>query len=84
MEALTCTVARKGGRLERLIRRALRTEDGGHKWMYDGDSLIQRCHAAGFTDVGRVAYGEGRDREAAALDTRYALHVHLEAFKADT
>jgi predicted SAM-dependent methyltransferase len=71
----------KGGPAERLVRRALRTEDGGHKWMYDGESLLEHCRRAGFEDARRVGFREGRDRETAQLDTRSPFHVHVEAFK---
>ena len=81
MEELAFHTPPKGGVLERMVRRGLRTEDGGHKWMYDGESLAHRCRNAGFIEVRRVTYGEGRDQEAAQLDTRSSFHVHLEAFK---
>jgi len=81
IDTLYLRPAPKGGRLERTIRAVLRTDDGGHKWMYDAESLILRVRRAGFTDVERVAAGSGRDPETAKLDSRSTQHVHLEAFK---
>ncbi len=67
--------------LARAARRVLRSDDGGHRWVYDGPSVMQRVREAGFVDVERVGAGEGRDREVAALDHRSPFHVHVEAFK---
>lgn len=72
---------RSPGPVERLARAALRTEDGGHKWMYDAESLGQRLREAGFVEVQQVARGEGRDPDAAALDVRSAHGLHFEAIK---
>lgn len=65
----------------RAIQRVLRSDDGGHKWMYDADSLMLRLREAGFTDAQRVPFREGRNREVAELDTRSPFHLHVEAFK---
>lgn len=65
----------------RAIRRVLRSDDGGHKWMYDAESLMLRLQEAGFTGAQRVSFREGRDREVAKLDTRSPFHLHIEAFK---
>jgi predicted SAM-dependent methyltransferase len=73
--------APKGRLPERLVRRLLRTEDGGHKWMYDTESLIARCRQAGFEDVQQVAFREGRDAETAQLDSRLPQDVHVEAIR---
>ncbi len=81
IDTLYLRPAPKGGRLERTIRAVLRTDDGGHKWMYDAESLILRVQRAGFTDIERVAAGSGRDPETAKLDSRSPQHIHLEAFK---
>lgn len=69
------------GRLERLARRVLRTEDGGHKWMYDAESLRDRLAYAGFVDIKQVTRGEGREPSAAQLDHRSAHGLHFEAVK---
>ena len=68
-------------RLERLTRRVLRTEDGGHKWMYDAESLRHRLTSAGFIEIKQVARGEGREPSAAQLDHRSAHGLHFEAVK---
>lgn len=67
--------------VRRFASRLLRTNDGGHKWMYDAESLIARLRSAGFVDVARVDFREGKIREAAALDHRSPQHIHVEAFK---
>jgi predicted SAM-dependent methyltransferase len=67
--------------LRRLASRLLRSDDGGHRWMYDQDSLAHLVRQAGFRDVERVAFGQGRDADTAELDTRSAFHIHLEALK---
>jgi hypothetical protein len=59
----------------------MRSDDGGHKWMYDEESLTQRLADAGFVDFRRVPRGEGRDAEAAALDGRGGYPLHMEAVK---
>jgi SAM-dependent methyltransferase len=81
VETLYLHPERTGNRFERAVRVVLRTDDGGHKWMYDSESLILRVRRAGFSDVERVAAGSGRDAEAAKLDSRSPQHIHLEAFK---
>jgi predicted SAM-dependent methyltransferase len=67
--------------LVRVAQRALRSDVGGHHWMYDGTSLAHLVREAGFVDATRVDFRQGRDSEAAALDYRSAFHVHLEAFR---
>jgi SAM-dependent methyltransferase len=79
LESLDFRPAPRGGIATRALRRALRSDDGGHKWMYDEDSLILRLREIGFRDVRRVPFGEGRDTEAARLDSRSPFHVHVEA-----
>ncbi len=81
VETLYLRRASQGNLLERAVRRGLRTDDDGHKWMYDAESLTLRVHQAGFRDVERVNAGVGRDSETAQLDSRSPQHVHLEAFK---
>jgi len=71
----------KGRLPERLVRRALRTDEGGHHWMYDGESLSHVIAAAGFRDVRVRAFGEGDHAVAAALDARPKDSVHVEAVK---
>jgi SAM-dependent methyltransferase len=41
-----------------------------HSWMYDFDSMATRMQDAGFTDVTRFAYREGRLPEVDVLDVR--------------
>ena len=48
----------KGSFLYRLYSAA--TELHWHKWMYDADSLAAHVRAAGFEDVGEMAYNESR------------------------
>ena len=67
--------------LERLVRGVLRTDEGGHRWMYDAESLMQRAHEAGFTDVRPVAYRQGRCKAAAALDNQPRSSIYVEARK---
>jgi predicted SAM-dependent methyltransferase len=62
-------------------RRLLRADDGGHKWMYDEETLTARLRDAGFVDIIRVERGQGRDAEVAALDLRPGYHLHVEAVK---
>jgi SAM-dependent methyltransferase len=71
----------RGGLPERLIRRAFRVEDDGHRWMYDGASMSDRMVAAGFSEVEVVGYRQGRDAEVAALDSRPRDSVHIEGTK---
>lgn len=81
IESLGVRQAPASGRALGLVRRLLRADDGGHKWMYDAESLLLRLRDAGFEDARRVAFGEGNDREAARLDNRSPFHLHVEAFK---
>lgn len=71
----------KGRLPERLARRVLRTDEGGHQWMYDGESMSRLIARAGFRDVRVRAYGEGDHAAAAALDWRPHDSVHVEAVK---
>jgi predicted SAM-dependent methyltransferase len=80
LEGLMLRPVPKGNRVEQWVRRRLRTDDEGHKWMYDGASLSARLAAAGFVDIEVVGFQEGRCMEAAALDTRPAS-VQVEAQK---
>jgi SAM-dependent methyltransferase len=73
--------AEKGGRLERLGRRLLHTDEDGHKWMYDGESVVQRLTAQGFVDACVVEFRQGRCTSAARLDSRPHDSVHVEARK---
>jgi predicted SAM-dependent methyltransferase len=59
----------------------LRADDGGHKWMYDQESLATRLRSAGFIGISRAGFREGKNREAAMLDHRSPQHIHMEAFK---
>jgi SAM-dependent methyltransferase len=81
LEALNFRPAPRGGIVTRALRRALRSDDGGHKWMYDEESLILRLREIGFRDVCRVTFGEGRNAEASRLDSRSPFHVHVEALR---
>lgn len=65
----------------RLVKWALRTDDGGHKWLYDEESLRARMEKAGFREIERVKKGESRDPEAGKLDIRSDYHVHMEAIR---
>jgi SAM-dependent methyltransferase len=67
--------------LRRTAKRVMRSDDGGHKWMYDEESLTRRLADAGFVEIRRVPRGEGRDADAAALDVRGGYHLHMEALK---
>lgn len=69
------------GLLAAIIYRVMRADDGGHRWMYDEESLAGRLASVGFVEIERVAAGEGRLTEAAELDHRSAHHIHMEAFK---
>ena len=69
------------GSIERLMRGILRTEDGGHKWMYDAESLRYRLERASFIEIQQVRRGEGREPSAAGLDSRSAHGLHFEAIK---
>jgi len=71
----------KGRLLERLARRLLRTDEGGHQWMYDGESMSSLITRAGFRDVRIRPFGEGDHAAAAALDWRPRDSVHVEAVK---
>lgn len=67
--------------VKRTFKRVLRVDDGGHKWMYDEETLRLRLEQAGFEDIQRVEFRQGRDPEAAALDIRSAFHLHMEAVR---
>jgi len=69
------------GRFERLARHALRTDDGGHRWMYDAESLGYRMRAAGFTDIESAGFQKGRCQAAAAMDTQSRSSIYLEGRK---
>lgn len=71
----------KGRLPERLVRRLLRTDEGGHRWMYDGESMSHVIAAAGFRNVRVRAFGEGDEPVAAARDSRPHDSVHIEAVK---
>jgi SAM-dependent methyltransferase len=81
VDALKFRSRPKGRAPERLLRRFLRTDEGGHRWMYDGASLSDRLARAGFREIEVVGYRDGRDREVAALDSRPRSSVHIEARK---
>ncbi len=72
---------RKGGTLERLIRRVMRTDENGHEWMYDGESMSYRISRAGFRDPMVRPYRVGGSTAAAELDWREFDSVHIEAIK---
>lgn len=67
--------------LKRTAKRVMRSDDGGHKWMYDEESLRVRLEQIGFVEVERKPRGESRDPTAAALDDRSDFHIHMEAVK---
>jgi hypothetical protein len=69
------------GVLERLVRAVLRTDEGGHKWMYDAESLMQRLRQTGFIDIQSVGYRQGSCEAAAALDNQPRSTVYIEAVK---
>lgn len=81
LQGLQLSLQPTGGRFVRLAQRVLRSDVGGHRWMYDGPSLINLVQEVGFVDVRRVEFRQGRDLDAAALDHRSPVHVHLEAFR---
>jgi ubiquinone/menaquinone biosynthesis C-methylase UbiE len=78
---LAMRTGEKGGRAERLLRRALRSDEGGHRWMYDGESMAQRLREVGFRDVQIRPFGESSSPAAAALDSRPHDSVHLDALR---
>jgi len=65
----------------RALKRVLRSDDAGHRWMYDETSLTARLVDAGFVAVKRVERGESRRPGAAELDVRGGYHLHMEAEK---
>lgn len=71
----------KGGRIERAVRRVMRTDEEGHKWMYDGESMGQRISEAGFRDVTVRPFGNSTSDAAARLDSRPRDSVHIDAVK---
>jgi predicted SAM-dependent methyltransferase len=78
---LAMRAEKKGGLLERLARRVMRTDEGGHRWMYDAESLTQRLAAAGFAEVTVQEHGISINPEAAALDSRPHDSLHIDAIK---
>jgi predicted SAM-dependent methyltransferase len=74
---------RRVGVLRRVAERLLRIDDGGHKWMYDTESLAARLRSVGFVSVNRQGFRQGEVQEAAMLDHRSSQHIHMEAFKPD-
>jgi predicted SAM-dependent methyltransferase len=80
MESIS-SPTRRENIVRRLASRMLRTDDGGHKWMYDAESLIARLRSVGFVDIERVGFREGKNREIAMLDHRSPHHIHVETFK---
>lgn len=71
----------RGRRVERAVRKVARTDDGGHRWMYDAESMAGRLVDAGFRDVEVLAYRESRDAAAAKLDSRPRDSLHIEGRK---
>jgi predicted SAM-dependent methyltransferase len=65
----------------RTLKRVLRSDDGGHKWMYDEESLRGHLERAGFHDIVRTERGVSRDPEAGALDIGRDIHLHMEALR---
>jgi len=84
VEGLGLREVSSGSPFIRVVQRVLRSDVGGHRWMYDGTSLAHLVREAGFVDVARVEFAQGRDAAAAALDHRSPFHVHLEAFRPAT
>jgi hypothetical protein len=70
-----------GGRLERAARRLLRTDEAGHQWMYDGESMILRMRRAGFREVVVQRYRVSHSSAAAELDSRELDSVHIDALR---
>ena len=81
VESLHLRARPKGGQFERLVRWLLRTDEGGHRWMYDGESMCYRIAQAGFRDVSVCGYREGRCQDAVMMDSRPVDSVHIEATK---
>lgn len=67
--------------VRRALKRLLRSDDGGHKWLFDEESLKARLEKAGFRDVHRTAFGESADPSTGALDIRNAENLHMEGFR---
>lgn len=78
---LAMQTSSKGGRIERAVRRVLRTDEAGHMWMYDGESMSRRIAEAGFSDVAIRLFGESSSDAAAQLDSRPHDSVHVDAIK---
>ena len=55
------------------------SERNPHRWMYDFYSLSRFLRMAGFADVKRRAYGEGRVPDLEIVDTRPEDSLHVEA-----
>jgi predicted SAM-dependent methyltransferase len=82
LESLKMRHAQPRGRpFERFARRLLMTDEGGHRWMYDADSLAYRMRESGFVDIETVAFQEGRCNAAAALDSRPRGSLYIEGRK---
>jgi SAM-dependent methyltransferase len=81
LESLGLRKARDPSRFLRASRHLLRAGAGGHRWMYDTESLLMRLEEAGFADARRVPFREGQDHAVAQLDSRSSFHLHVEACK---
>jgi SAM-dependent methyltransferase len=66
--------------IRRFARWLLRSDEGGHRWMYDAASLIHRMQQAGFAEVQAHAYREGRSG-AEDMDTQPRSTVYIEGRK---
>ena len=83
LDALLLRPYRTGSAPERLFRRIVRSDEEGHRWMYDATSMTRRLRDAGFAEIQVVDYQQGRDPEVAALDFRPRDSLHIEAVRPD-
>jgi predicted SAM-dependent methyltransferase len=81
VESLHLRTRPKGNAIERLLRRVLRTDEGGHRWMYDGDSMSRRLGDAGFRDIRIRRFRDSSHPEMGLLDARERDSVFVEAIK---
>lgn len=81
MKSLGLSAETHRGVVERLGRALLRTDEGGHKWRYDADSLLHRLRRAGFAQIQASQCRQGKCGVAAALDNQPRSSVYIEAQK---
>ena len=74
------------GRKDEMLQNYFFVEDADnhysrHKYMYDYEMLVSLLHQAGFRDIARCSYREGRVPDSDVLDNRPDESLYIEAIK---